>query len=57
MLSKYRSIYNSYLTNIIFAEDDAAFETAVQAFCTAMDDIGIATLEAHYTQAHQAAAK
>lgn len=57
VLSKYRSIYNSYLTNIIFAEDDAAFETAVQAFYTAMDDIGIATLEAHYTQAHQAAAK
>ena len=55
VLSKYRSIYNSYLTNIIFAEDDAAFETALPAFYTAMDDIGIAKLEAHYSQAHQAA--
>ena len=55
VLSKYRSIYNSYLIDIIFAEDDAAFDTAVQAFYTAMDDIGISTLEAAYTEAHRAA--
>lgn len=56
VLAKYRSIYNSYLTEIIFAADDAAFDTALNAFYTAMDDIGIATLEAHYSQAYQAAA-
>ena len=55
IFAKYRSIYNSYLAEIVFAETDEAFEGALTAFYTAMDDIGIATLEAHYTKAHQEA--
>lgn len=55
VLAKYRSIYNSYLTEIIFAADDAAFQTALNDFYKAMDDIDISTLEAHYTEAHNAA--
>lgn len=54
ILAKYKSIYNSYLADIVFAETDEAFDAAVNAFYTAMDDIGIAELEAYFTQAHKA---
>lgn len=53
VLSKYRSSYNSYLADIIFAKTDEAFEAAVQKFFASMDDIGISKLEEHYTQAHK----
>lgn len=55
VLSKYRSIYNSHLIDIVFAEDDAAFDAAVKAFYAAMDEIGISTLEEAYTEKHRAA--
>ena len=55
VLSKYRSIYNSHLIDIVFAEDDAAFDAAVKAFFAAMDEIGIEKLEAAYTEKHHAA--
>ena len=55
VLAKYRSIYNSLLTEIIFAADDAAFQAAVDAFYAGMEDINISVLEAHYTEAHNAA--
>ena len=55
VLSKYRSVYNSLLTEIIFAEDDAAFNAALEAFYAGMEDINISVLEAHYTEAHNAA--
>ena len=54
IFSKYRSQYNHFLADIVFAETDEAFDKAVQTFKDEMKAMGIEKLEKHYTDAHNA---
>lgn len=49
ILSKYQSVFNSYLVDIVFAESEEAAVAALKTMNDAMDAMGCQQLEAYYT--------
>lgn len=49
ILSKFSSVFNSYLVDIVFAENEEAALAGIDALNKAMDDMGCAKLEDYYT--------